>query len=133
MKKIFIVLLFLLGCDSSGDVFFENEKFTIEYALTSSQKEKGLMFREELCEKCGMLFDFNSEQKVRMWMKNTKIPLDMIFMNSEKTVVFIVKNTIPNSTSTISTLTPTQYVLELNAGSSQKYGIKIGSIMRNKK
>ncbi len=133
MKKIFIVLLFLLGCDSSGDVFFENEKFTIEYALTNSQKEKGLMFRDNLCEKCGMLFDFNSEQKVRMWMKNTKIPLDMVFMNSKKTVVFIAKNTIPNSTNTISTLIPTQYVLELNAGSAQKYGIKIGSIMRNKK
>ncbi|MHA1540860.1 MAG: DUF192 domain-containing protein [Alphaproteobacteria bacterium] len=129
--RYFLVFLFLLGCEvQKGDVFFGDEKFSVEYATSSSQQQKGLMFRKNLCEKCGMLFDFGAEQEIRMWMKNTIIPLDMIFMNKDKKIIYIEKNTIPHSLKTIKSPIPAKYVLELNAGISQKYQIKIGMKMK---
>ncbi len=129
--RFFLIFLFLLGCEvQKGNVFLGDEKFTVEYAISDSQKQKGLMFRKKLCEKCGMLFDFGTEQEIRMWMKNTIIPLDMIFMNENKKIIYIEKYTVPYSLKTIKSPIPARYVLELNAGVSQKYQIKIGLKMK---
>ncbi len=102
-------------------------KFDLEIAKTSHQKNQGLMNRSELPNDQGMIFEIASESPVCMWMKNTLIPLDMIFLNNQGVVVGIVENAQPQ------TLDPRcyqgkeqiKYVIEILGGMSQKVGLKI--------
>ena len=104
----------------------DNIRFIVEIAKENDELKKGLMFRSSLSDEKGMLFDFKVPQKVSMWMKNTYIPLDMLFINENKQIVFIAKNTIPQSLELITFEKPVLYVLEINAGLVDKLGIKIG-------
>ena len=133
MKHLFFILvLFLASCDFVPTVSFsEKVTFSVEMATTPSQQAKGLMFRKTLCETCGMLFDFGREKKIGMWMKDTEISLDMIFLNAEKEIVYITERTTPFSLEMIMTDIPIQYVLEVSAGSVEKYGLKVGEKMSN--
>ncbi len=96
---------------------------SVEVAQTLEEKTKGLMFRESLDENTGMLFIFNKAGKASMWMKNTLIPLDMIFGDSEGHILAIYENAIPLSLSTIGPVRHTTYVLEITGGSVAKQGI----------
>ncbi|MGY4624635.1 uncharacterized membrane protein (UPF0127 family) [Bradyrhizobium sp. USDA 4486] len=100
--------------------------FSVEMATTEEEKQTGLMYRKELADGKGMLFDFNPEQEVSMWMKNTYVPLDMIFIRADGRILRIAENTEPLSTKIISSGGPARAVLEVLAGTAQKYGIRPG-------
>jgi uncharacterized membrane protein (UPF0127 family) len=100
--------------------------FSVEMATTEEEKTTGLMYRKELAEGKGMLFDFAPEQEVSMWMKNTYISLDMIFIRADGTILRIAENTEPLSTRIIPSRGMAKGVLEVIAGTAQKYGIKPG-------
>jgi hypothetical protein len=108
------------------------ETFEVETATTREQIERGLMFRTHLPKRHGMLFDFGPEQEVRMWMKNTLIPLDMVFIAADGRVHRIERNATPGSLRIIPSEGKVRYVLELKGGAADKYGIKPGDrITRN--
>ena len=100
--------------------------FAIELAVTDEERAKGLMYRKELPDGRGMLFDFQREQPVSMWMKNTFIPLDMIFIARDGRIVRIAENTEVQSERIISSGAPVIAVLEVIAGTARKYGIAPG-------
>src|SRR6266849_10070441 len=100
--------------------------FSVEMATTEQEKETGLMYRKELADGKGMLFDFSPEQEVSMWMKNTFISLDMIFIRADGRILRIAENTEPLSTKIISSGGLAKGVLEVIAGTAQKYGIVPG-------
>ena len=137
--KLFLVLLVLSACSpkeekanliistDNGDV-----SYNVEEAITVPQLEKGLMFRESLPENAGMIFDLsNVNNKVAMWMKDTKIPLDMIFINGKGEIFFIFENAVPMSEDLIIAPEPATFVLELNAGTVQKHNIKVGDKVKH--
>ena len=100
--------------------------FTVEVAKTEQERATGLMYRKELAEGRGMLFDFSPEQPVSMWMKNTYIPLDMIFIRSDGRILRIAENTEPHSEKIISSGGLARGVLEVIGGTARKYGIQPG-------
>src|SRR5215471_4650496 len=100
--------------------------FTVEIAVTDEEREKGLMFRRELPEGRGMLFDFKKDVNATMWMKNTYIPLDMIFIRADGRIQRIAENTEPESTRIIPAGAPVRAVLEVIAGTAKKLGIRAG-------
>lgn len=102
------------------------QMFSVEMATTEDEKQKGLMYRRELADGKGMLFDFSPEQQISMWMKNTYISLDMIFIRADGRILRIAENTEPESTAIISSGGLARGVLEVPAGTAKKYGIAPG-------
>ena len=100
--------------------------FSVELAVTDEDRGRGLMFRRELPDGTGMLFDFGRDQEVAMWMKNTLIPLDMMFISAGGRIVRIAENTEPMSTRIIPSGGPVRAVLEVIGGTAKKYGIAAG-------
>src|SRR3954454_2189404 len=100
--------------------------FSVEMATTEEEKTTGLMYRKELADGRGMLLDFSPEQEVSMWMKNTFVPLDMIFIRSDGRILRIAENTEPQSTRIIPSMGLAKAVLEVIAGTAKKYGIAPG-------
>jgi uncharacterized membrane protein (UPF0127 family) len=95
----------------------------IYIARSSAQKSRGLMFVRNLPESTGMLFIYDADANLSMWMKNTFIPLDILFVRADGTVSSIAYDTEPQSLQSISALEPVRYVLELNAGVAEKLSI----------
>jgi uncharacterized protein len=102
------------------------QMFSVEMATTEEEKTTGLMYRKELPDGKGMLFDFSPEQEVSMWMKNTFVSLDMIFIRADGRILRIAENTEPQSTKIISSRGLAKGVLEVVAGTAKKYGIAPG-------
>lgn len=100
--------------------------FNIEMATNDAERQKGLMFRKELPEGQGMLFDFKQDQEISMWMRNTYIPLDMLFINADGRIRRIAENTTPLSERTIPSGGPVRGVLEVIGGTAKKLGIAPG-------
>src|SRR5215467_5879266 len=100
--------------------------FTVEVVATDEERAKGLMFRRELPEGRGMLFDFRRERPVAFWMKNTYVPLDMIFIRADGRILRIAENTEPMSESLVPSGGPVLGVLEVIAGTAKKLGIEPG-------
>jgi uncharacterized protein len=100
--------------------------FTVELAATDEARSKGLMYRRELPEGRGMLFDFKQDQNAAMWMKNTYIPLDMIFIRADGRIQRIAENTRPESEKIITAGAPVRAVLEVIGGTARKLGIRAG-------
>jgi uncharacterized protein len=100
--------------------------FSVEVMRSESEREKGLMFRRYLPADRGMLFDFKVEQPVMMWMKNTFLPLDMIFITRNGVVKTVVENAEPLSERIIPSGGNVFAVLEVNAGTAAKIGVKAG-------
>jgi len=100
--------------------------FAVEIADTEAARAKGLMFRKNLPEGQGMLFDFHREQEVSFWMENTYIPLDMIFIRGDGRILRIAENTEPLSTRIIPSGGPVRAVLEVIGGTARKFGIAPG-------
>ena len=103
---------------------------SVEIADDEAGRERGLMYRAHLGEDAGMIFVFRSPQVVYFWMKNTKIPLDMIFADENGHVVGIVANAAPYSEKTVGPGKPAQYVLEVNGGFCGRHHIEAGDWMR---
>ena len=101
-------------------------KFAVEVATTPSQMEQGLMYRRSLAANAGMLFDYGQPSLAAMWMKNTLIPLDMLFVNEQGRIVNIRERAIPGSLETIPAAGPVRAVIELNGGTVAKLGIRPG-------
>lgn len=100
--------------------------YTVEVADTDQGRAKGLMFRRSLPKSSGMIFLYDPPQRVGMWMRNTYIPLDMIFIAADGTVRRVAPNTEPFSTDIIPSGGAVAAVLELNAGEAEKIGLKPG-------
>lgn len=100
--------------------------FSVELATTEAEREKGLMYRKSLPEGQGMLFDFQRDQEVGFWMKNTYIPLDMIFIRSDGRIWRIAENTEPLSERIVPSNGPVRAVLEVIGGTARKLGIAPG-------
>jgi uncharacterized membrane protein (UPF0127 family) len=100
--------------------------FTVEIVDNDADRAKGLMYRKELPEGQGMLFDFHRDQEVSFWMQNTYIPLDMIFIRGDGRISHIAENTEPLSTRLIPSNGPVRAVLEVIGGTSGKLGIAAG-------
>lgn len=106
-------------------------RFTIELAATPEERSRGLMYRESLPRQAGMLFVFEHPQRVAFWMKNTLIPLDMIFVDSVGTVTRVHSNAVPHDETAIPGGDGVFAVLEINGGLAERYGIVAGSEMRH--
>jgi uncharacterized membrane protein (UPF0127 family) len=104
----------------------QQHRFDVELAVTPAQQAQGLMYRQRMAPDAGMLFLYDRPQDVAMWMKNTLIPLDMIFIDARGGIVGIEERTVPFSTQTIASPGPASAVLELNAGTTERLGIRIG-------
>ena len=105
--------------------------FQVEVMRTESERARGLMFRRYMPEDRGMLFDFKTEQQVTMWMKNTYLPLDMLFFSRDGRIVNIAANAEPMSETLIPSGAPAWAVLELNGGAAARFGLKIGDRARH--
>ena len=102
------------------------QQFDVELAVTSEQRAQGLMYRQKLPAEAGMLFLYPAARPVSMWMKNTVIPLDMLFIGDDGRILQIAERAIPGSTATISSLQPARAVLELNGGTAARLKIQVG-------
>jgi uncharacterized protein len=106
-------------------------KFEVELALNDAERARGLMYREKLGPYDGMLFDFYQDAPVSFWMKNTLIPLDMVFIASDGTIRHVHANAVPLSTNAIPSQFPVRAVLEINGGSARLLGIKPGDKVKH--
>ncbi|RDD63881.1 DUF192 domain-containing protein [Ferruginivarius sediminum] len=106
--------------------------FTVELATTPRQRAQGLMYRRDLAADRGMLFVYRRPRDVSMWMKNTFIPLDMLFIDEDGRVVRIAERTVPESLQTISSGKPVLAVLELRGGSADRLGLSDGDEVRHR-
>lgn len=102
----------------------------VEIANTSAEREVGLMYRKHLDADAGMLFVFAAPRPVSFWMKNTEIPLDMVFADSEARVIGIIQNAEPYSERALSVKGASEYVLEVNGGFCRRHGIKAGDRLK---
>jgi uncharacterized protein len=100
--------------------------FSVELAITDEERQKGLMFRRSLPESTGMLFDFKRDQDISMWMRNTYVSLDMIFIRADGRIQRIAENTETESDRIIPSGGPVRAVLEVVAGTAKKFGIAAG-------
>ncbi len=118
------------------EIFIETKsgqhRFAVEFAHTPEQLSFGLMFRRALPRDAGMLFNYARPQKVAMWMKNTLIPLDMLFIDTSGRIVHIRQRAVPGSLEAISSKVPVRGVLELNGGTVSRLGITLGDKVRHK-
>jgi uncharacterized protein len=103
--------------------------FQVEIADTPETQERGLMFRQRLPADHGMLFDFHQPKSVAMWMKNTLIPLDMIFIRADGTIAGIARNTKPQSLDVLGVGEPILAVLEVAGGTSARIGLQPGDLV----
>lgn len=116
-----------LAIETSGAA----HRFKVEMAVTPEQKTQGLMFRTSLPADAGMLFDYQQPQPVSMWMRNTLIPLDMVFISADGRIVNIRERAVPHSLESIPSAGPVRAVLELNGGTVARLGIKPGDRVRH--
>lgn len=136
--KLFLAIFLLASCSKKSEesnLTVVTDKGDIAYMVENAQSipdlEKGLMFREKLAPNAGMIFDLSKVEKIAMWMKNTKIPLDMIFIDKDGVISWIFENAEPESTTLILPPFPAVAVLELNAGDVKKHNIQIGNIIKH--
>ena len=102
------------------------QRFQVEVARTDADRAQGLMYRRNMAPERGMLFDFKRVEPVSMWMQNTYLSLDMLFIRPDGSIARVAENTEPLSTATISSGEPVLAVLELVAGSAKRLGIRAG-------
>lgn len=141
MVKVILVLFFSLlvfsGCSKNHPInedlvgCFDDACFTFEVASTQEERMRGLMFREYMDVGRGMFFIFEDVGMYPFWMKNTRIPLDMIWLSSENTVVEIVEGALPCIAEVCESYggsVESQYVIELNAGMVSQKDIRLGDV-----
>lgn len=119
------------GFVKGGEVVFYKDgkklvKVDVEIAADDTQRAKGLMYRPYMPDSVGMLFVFEQSEPQAFWMKNTIIPLDIIYVGANKKIVSIQKNAVPYSEKSLPSEGDAQYVVEVNAGFSDEHGLKPG-------
>jgi len=138
MRRAAAVVMFMCfacGCLYANDKvvnFYGHDgktlcSFTVELALTPLEQEQGLMFRKSLARNAGMLFVFAGDEIRFFWMKNTFIPLDMVFMDSQFKIADICRSAKPHDETGVVSRAPARYVLEINAGMADRCNLKIGT------
>jgi uncharacterized membrane protein (UPF0127 family) len=134
---LLLLVLFYLICASKKPCEYDIERvvingnaFNVELATTREERSEGLMFREDLPEEEGMLFIFDAEEVYSFWMMNTYIPLDIIWMDAGREIVYIERDAQPcgEICTPIDPNTKAKYVLEINGGLSDEMGIKEGNV-----
>ncbi|MFW5926726.1 MAG: DUF192 domain-containing protein [Wenzhouxiangella sp.] len=129
---LILALAFLAGCHAGEPwVEVEGKRFYVEIADDDESRARGLMFRDELADNRGMLFIFRQERPRSFWMKNTRIPLDIIYLDGDLRVVSISADTPPCRSRTgrcpgYRSAGPARYVLEINAGQAEALGLARG-------
>ncbi|MCW9035714.1 MAG: DUF192 domain-containing protein [Rhodospirillales bacterium] len=134
---ILLIQLFSINLTKADEVTFPIDQIeiqtssgpismSVELALTTSQQAKGLMHRKALPQEQGMLFDFGVEKPILMWMKNTYISLDMIFVDKDGRIIAIEEKTTPMSEKIITIDQPAKAVLEINGGLASQLNIQVG-------
>ncbi|MEK6823893.1 MAG: DUF192 domain-containing protein [Nanoarchaeota archaeon] len=126
---LFALFIYFIFRTNESQVCFSENCFDVEVVSSQEELSKGLMFRESLNENSGMLFIFPKEDFHNFWMKNTLIPLDIIWINSAKEIVFIENNAQPCLKDICESFTPDEkalYVLEINSGIAEEIGLKVG-------
>lgn len=101
-------------------------RFRVELADTDAARSRGMMFRTSMAPDAGMLFDFKQEQMASFWMRNTLIPLDMIFIRADGTILNIHQRAIPGDETGINSAGPVRAVLEVNGGTAARLGLRPG-------
>lgn len=145
MRNLLLVLLVLIStaanADDELDARFSKDvliivaskhacyRFDVYLALTNAQRARGLMFVKEMPATTGMLFVYDDDDILSMWMKNTFIPLDMVFARADGTVASIARQTEPLSLRSVASAEPVRFVLELNAGTTQRLHIDEASYL----
>lgn len=151
MTRIFLILFFvssqffaIIGQAGAETAFFGDREeltvetgagtftFMVEVADTNEKRSRGLMFREQMDATHGMLFDFKTVAPVSMWMANTILSLDMVFIKPDGMVLRIERDTVPYSREIITSGGPVSYVLELNAGIARQIGLKPGDTVKHR-
>jgi len=110
----------------------KSHEFIVEIARTDRQQRQGLMFRRRLAGNEGMLFVYSSAKILKMWMKNTYLPLDMLFIDAKGRIVNIVERTVPGSLEIISSVEQAMAVLEVNGGTTSRLNIQKGDRVRHR-
>jgi uncharacterized protein len=128
---VLVVLLWAAACQAQPTVIIQTKEnreltFQVEVADTPAKRELGLQYRRDLAADRGMIFLFPTESHHSFWMKNTPIPLDMIFISRDRKIVGIVEQAVPFSTDSRSVPAASQFVLEINGGLAGRYGVKVG-------
>jgi uncharacterized membrane protein (UPF0127 family) len=135
MRLSFLLPVFLVcsSCIAQGPyVELSGERFIVELADTADKRNLGLMFRDSMPDDHGMLFIFPGETRRSFWMKNTRIPLDIFYFDSNLALVSVSENTPPCRTLKCPAYPsdgPAKYVLELNAGKAVELGVKSGDVL----
>ena len=131
-----LALLLLAGCAHARDTWIElaGKRYTVEVAANDAQREQGLMFRKSMDTDRGMLFVHEHEQPLAYWMKNTLIPLDILFFDSQQHLVSQQRDvppcTLGDACPPYPSDAPARFVLELNAGQAAKLGLQNGTTLR---
>lgn len=123
---------FVLINSKNNQACFNKKCFSVEIANNDESRTRGLMYRQSLPKDSGMLFVFDKEGEYPFWMKNTLIPLDIIWIDKDKKVIYINENTQPCKTencASYGTSKNAKYVLELNAGQVKEIGLKAGDFL----
>jgi hypothetical protein len=110
----------------------QQHAFNVEMAVTPEQQTVGEMFRTSIPEDGGMLFDWGKAEPSQMWMRNTLVSLDMVFINQDGTIRSIAESTTPRSLATIDSRGPVRAVLEVNAGTTARLGIRVGDVVKQR-
>jgi len=130
-----LIALPLAACSDEGKLVLNTatgaHTFKVEVVDTPESRAQGLMFVQNLAPDAGMLFDFKEERPVSFWMRNTFIPLDMIFVGADGVVKTVHVNAIPHDVTSIPSQVPVQFVLEIPGGRSVEIGLKPGDTMEH--
>jgi len=135
LASVLLISLPLAACSDETRLVVQSENgehaFTVEVVDTPETRAQGLMYRQELADDAGMLFDFREERPVSFWMRNTFIPLDMLFIEADGTILNIHVNARPHDTTSIPSDGPVQFVLEIPGGRSDELGIAAGDTVEH--
>lgn len=128
---IILIMAGLMQNNQKARICFKKHCFEVEIAQTDRERKQGLMFRKKLAQDKGMLFIFEQEKEHSFWLKNTLIPLDIIWLDENQRVVFIEKNALPcpaqeEKCQSIKPNKKAKYVLEINAGLAEKINLQTG-------
>ena len=131
----FLLCVTVTACQAQPKVIIATRQgreitFEVEVVDTPAKRELGLQYRRDLAADRGMIFLFPREAEQTFWMKNTPIPLDMIFINNDRRIVGIVEQAVPFSLDPRSVGRASRFVLEVNGGLAKRYGIQAGDSVR---